>query len=157
VGDEIVDGGFCVMIVMSVGIAVGMGVRACVALVSAGGATKVERTMGNDARAGFLVKANRASEMIGMRMRDENRVDVTRFETRLLEALLDRVPRSLAGETGIDHRSPVVVDEGVHVDVAKPGKMDRQLHPKDVLGDLADFFLGFFLLLSFRLAHRARL
>ena len=111
----------------------------------------------DDARAVLLVQADGTAEVIGVRVRDEDRVNVARLEVGLLEALLDRVPRVLTREARIDHGDAVAVDECVHVDVAEAGEPNGQLHAQDVLRDLRDLLRRFFLFLSLRSCHRDRL
>ena len=91
--------------------------------------------------------------MVGMGVGDEDGVDVAGGEAGLLQAVGDRVPGPGVGETRIDDGDAVLVDHGVHVDVAQPGNPDRELHAQDVLRDLADLVACVFLLLAFRLLH----
>ena len=151
---EVVDRGFAVVIVAAMHVGMRRSVGAGVPLLRRRPA-EMEGPMGDDLGAGLLRDLHGAPEMIGMRMRDEDRVDMTRLEIRLLQAVLDRVPRARAREPRVDHGNAIAIDEGVHVDVSQARDPDRKLHAKDVLRDLADLFLGVFLLLSFRLAHRA--
>ena len=121
------------------------------------GATKMKGAMSDDLCAGFLVDPHCATEMIRVGMCDEDRVDMTRLEVCLLQAMHDGVPGLVARESWIDHGDAVPIHHRVHVDVPEARDLDRQLHAKDILRDLGDFLLCVFLFLSFRLAHYARL
>ena len=106
-----------------------------VALLAAGAAV-MESTVGHDPGARFFGDLDGASEMVGMRVGDEDRMDMPRLETGLLQAMLDRVPGILARKSRVDDRDALVVDERVHVDVAQAGDPNWELHAKDVLRDL---------------------
>jgi len=117
----------------------------------------MESPMCHDLGARLLVDTDRTSKMIGMGMGNENRVDMTGFETGLFEAMLDRIPCGRSGEARVDQGGAVVIDQGVHVHMTQSGDADREFHAKNVLRDLGDLFPGVFLLLSFRFAHDHRL
>ena len=134
----------------------GLDVRRSVALADRG-ASEMEGTVGDDLGARFFVDAHGAAEMIRMRMGDEDRMDMAGSETGLFQALRDRIPGLDARESGIDDGDAVLVDHGVHIDVAQTGNPDGQLHAQDVLRDLADLRAGVFLLLAFRLLHEGPL
>jgi len=152
VNTQIVDRSFAVVIrrTMNVGVPTGM------ASLDRG-AAEMKRAMGHDLGARFFVDANSATEMIRMGMGDKHRMDMSRLETGLFEPMLDGVPGCGPGEAWVDQCCAVVIDQRVHVYMAESGNVDRQLHAKNVLRDLADFFLGVFLFLSFRSAHCPRL
>ena len=120
-------------------------------------AAKMKCTVGDDLCAAFLVNADRTAEMIRMRMRDEDRVDMSWLEPRLLQAMQDRFPRRVSRKAGIDDGSTVLVDERVHVDMAEAGHGDRELHAKNVIRNLADLRLCIFLFLSSGSIHCPRL
>ena len=109
--DEVVHGGFDVVIVVAVRVAAGrvvagvggagvggagVGMGARVALVTAGRAPEMKGAMRDDAGAVFLVEAHRAPEMVRVRVGDEDGVDVTGREVRLFEPGFDRVPGALS-------------------------------------------------------------
>ena len=121
------------------------------------GAPEMKSPMRHDLGARLLVDTDRPTEMIGMGMGNEDRVDVTGFEAGLFEAVQNCIPGRGAWEPGIDQGGAVVIDQGIHVYVAQAGNVDRQLHAKNVLRDFRDLLLGVFLLLSFRSAHDLRL
>ena len=117
----------------------------------------MECPMRHDLGARLLVDTHSPSEMIGMGMGNEYRVDMAGLEAGLLEAMLDRIPCGRSGKARVDQGGAVVIDQGVHVHMAQSGNADRQLHAKNVLRDLRDLFSCVFLLLSFGSAHDHRL
>ncbi len=119
----------------------------------AAGATEMESAVGHDPGAGFLGDLDGASEMVWMRVGDEDRMDMARLEAGLLQAVLDRVPGILPRKSRVDDRGALVIDERVHVDVAQARDPNRELHAKDVLRDLGDLLLSIFLFLSLRFCH----
>lgn len=156
VNGQIVDRRFAVMIVGTV--IMGMGIRMISRVTDLiRRPPEMESPMRHDLGTRLLVDTDRTTEMIGMGMGNENRVDVTGFEASLFEAVQNRIPGSGAGESGIDHGGAVVIDQGVHIHMAQAGNADGQLHAKNVLRDFRDLLLGVFLLLSFRSAHDRRL
>ena len=111
-----------------------------------------ERVMRDDLRVRFAREAARTTEVVGVRVRDDHRVDVFDLVAGGLEPRLQRLPRLRTGKSGIDDGNALVVDEAVHVHVTEAGHPDRKLHPKHAGRDFADFLRGLFLLL----ARRAR-
>lgn len=156
VNGQIVDRRFAVMIVGTVHMRVPMRVCTGVAFLFRG-APEMKGPMGHDFGAGLLVDTYGTPEMIGVRMGNEDGVDVAGLEASLPQAMQDRIPGGGSGETRVDQGGAVIIDQCVHVHMAQPGNDDRQLHAKNVLRDLADLFAGVFLLLSLRSAHDARL
>ena len=106
-------------------------------------------------RTSFLREAHGTAEVVGVRVRDEDRVDVLHAELGLLQAILERGEAAGARQAGVDQRAAVVVDERIAVDVAEAGEPDRKLHPEHVLGDLRDLGARLLLLLLARLAAHA--
>ncbi len=109
-----------------------------------------EGAVGDELRCRLPLDPPRAAEVVGVRVGDDDGVDVADLEAGLAEAGLQGPPRRRARQPGIDHRQPPVVKEPVGVDVAQSRHPDRQLHPDDVGSDLGDLLGGRFLLLFSR-------
>lgn len=158
---QIVDGCFGVMVFASVHMRMStpmphfLGAR--VSLAPSRRAPEMESTVGDDLGAGFFVDAHGAPEMVRVRMRNEHRVNMPGLKVRLLQAMHDGIPGAGARQARIDDGDAVPIDHGIHIHMSEAGDANRQLHAKDILGDLSDAFLRVFLFLSFRLAHYTRL
>lgn len=120
---QIVDRRFTVMIVGTVTMRVGMRmISRATDLIRR--STEMECPMGHDLGTRLLVDTDGTTEMIGMGMGNENRVDVTGFEAGLFEAVQNRIPSGGTGESGIDQGGAIVIDQGVHVHMAQAGNAD---------------------------------
>ena len=95
--------------------------------------------------------ATGAAEVVGVRMRDDDGVDVAQLEPGGLQPGLERLPGLRTGEPGVDDGEAALVDEAVRVHVAEAGHPDRQLHAEDAGGDFDDFLARRLLLLLLRL------
>ena len=86
----------------------------------------------------LLREPARATEVVGVRVRDDHGVHVAQAEAGVGEALLQRLPRLRSGQTRVDDRDALGVDEPVHVHVAETRHPDRELHPQHARRDLGD-------------------
>ena len=94
--------------------------------------------MGDHPGAGFLGKTRRTSEVIGMGVGHDHRVDVSHLEIGLLEAILDGAPGPRSRKPRVDDGGPVGVGDRVAVDVPQPRHADGKLHPQHVPGHFGD-------------------
>ena len=117
---------------------------------------RAERLVRDDVGAGFVAQSHGTAEVVGVRVGDDDRVDVVDGEPGAPEAVDEVVPRFRAGEAGIDDGDAPFVLQHVAVHVAEPRHVDRQLRPQHSGGDLGDLGRRLFLLLS-RLARRVGL
>ena len=110
-----------------------------------------ERTVRDELGARLLRDAPGAAEVVGMRVRDDDGVDVRSLKpadfSRVLSAFHDCGP----GQPGVDDGEAAVVEEAVRVHVAEAGHPDRQLHAQDAGRDLDDLLGRRLLLLLLRL------
>ena len=95
--------------------------------------------------------ATGAAEVVGVRVRDDDGVDVAQLEAGALEPRLERLPGLRTGEPGVDDGEAALVHKAVGVDVAEAGHPDRELHAQDAGGDLDDVLARRLLLLLLRL------
>ncbi len=117
---------------------------------------RAERLVRDDVGAGFVAESHGAAEVVGVRVGDDDRVDVVDGEAGAPETVDEMVPRLGAGEAGIDDGDAPLVLQHVAVHVAEPRHVDGQLGPHDSGGDLADLGRRLLLLLL-RLARRVGL
>jgi hypothetical protein len=110
-----------------------------------------ERTVRDQLGARLAGDAPGTAEVIGMRMRDDDGVDVTQLEAGGLQPGLERLPRLRAREPGVDDSEAALVEEAVRIHVAETGHPDRQLHAQDAGGDFDDLLARRLLLLLLRL------
>ncbi len=122
-----------------------------------GGPAEMESAMCDDLGATFLLDLYGAAEMIRMRMCNEDGVNMPWLEARLFESMADGSPGRRSRQARVDDGRTVLVDQRVHVHMAEARNLNRQLHAKNILRDLGDFFAGIFLLLSFWSTHRSEL
>ena len=73
------------------------------------------------------------------------------------QTLLQRLPRLRTGQSGVDNRETLVVDEAIHVDVTESGHPDRQLHAEHAGRNLGDLVRRRFLFLLPRARRGLRL
>ena len=92
-----------------------------------------------------------AAEVVGVRVGDDDGVDVAQLEPGGLQPGLERLPGLRTGETGIDDGEAALVEEAVRVHVAEAGHPDRELHAQDAWRDLDDLLARRLLLLLLRL------
>ena len=119
--------------------------------------TELEGTVRNDLGTRFFRETVRTAEVVGVRVGHQHRVHVLGGESGLAEALEHGVPAVLGREARIDDGGALVVQQGVHVDVAEPRHPDRKLHAEHVRGDLGDLGAGVLLFLAAGLfRHRGR-
>jgi len=117
------------------------------------GNAEPEAPVRDDARARLLREARRAAEVIGVRVRDDDGVDVAHLQAGACEPLLELAPAGLAGQPRIHDRGAALVEERVAVHVAEAGHADRELHPQHAGCDLGHLLARRFLLLLRRLRH----
>ena len=117
---------------------------------------RAKRLVRDDVGAGFVAQSHGTAEVVGVRVGDDDRVDVVDGEPGAPEAVDEVVPRFRAGEAGIDDGDAPFVLQHVAVHVAEPRHVDGQLCPQHSGGDLGDLGRRLFLLLS-RLARRVGL
>ena len=106
-----------------------------------------ERLVRDQLRAGLFADPAGGAEVIRMRMRHDDGVDVLDPIARRGETSLQRLPARRSREAGVDNGEATVVHQAVHVHVPEPGHPDGELHPQDTGGDLGDLFGRLFLLL----------
>ena len=143
---QVVDRGFAVVIIGTMDVSVSM-------LSMCGRPAEMKGTMGDDLGATFLVDLYGAAKMIWMGMRNEDGVNMSWLESRLFQAMADGIPGRSSRKTRVDDGCTVLVDQRVHVHMPETRNLNGQLHAKNILRHLGDFFAGIFLLLSFRSTH----
>ena len=95
---------------------------------------RAERLVRDDVGAGFVAESHGAAEVVGVRVGDDDRVDVVDGEPGAPEAVDEVVPRFRAREAGIDDGDAPFVLQHVAVHVAEPRHVDRQLCPQRLRG-----------------------
>ena len=90
----------------------------------------------------------RAPEMIGMGMGDVDGVHARQWDRCITETILQRRPRIVAGQSGIDECESAGVLDGVGVDVTESSEVGGQLQSQDAACDLGDLGRGLFLFLT---------
>ena len=108
--------------------------------------------MGEDVGTGLGAQPGGTAEVVGMAVRDDDRVDPRHRDRRPAQPVEQPVPGVLAGQARVDDGEAPIVLERVAVDVAESRELDRQLHPHDARRDLGDLLAGRLLLL---LRHHA--
>ena len=113
-----------------------------------------EAAVRHDAGAVLLAEPPGAAEVVGVRVGDDDRVDVRRLVVRLLQPLHQGPPGLRAREPRVDDGDAALVLQEVAVHVAEAGQEDRQLRPEDVRGHLGDLGGGRLLFLAARARGR---
>lgn len=81
-----------------------------------------------------------APEVVRVRVRDYDSVNVTNFEAGRSQACCESGPGRLAGHAGVDDGSAAIVEEGIAVHVSQPGEENRHLEAEDARCDFDDLF-----------------
>ena len=84
-----------------------------------------ELSMGDDLGAGLVTQSRRPTEVIGMGVGHDHRVDSGERKPRAAEPGDERLPRFRPGQAGIDDGQPALVFQEVAVDVPEAGELDR--------------------------------
>ena len=118
---------------------------------------QVKVVVRDELRVGLRGQASGAAEVVGVGVRDDDGVHVGHLEPRVLEPFLHRFPRGRAGHAHVDDGEAAVVEQAVHVHMAKPGHGDGQLHLQYARAHVDDVFArGGLLALCIGLRHHRR-
>ena len=94
--------------------------------------TQAEGAVGDQAGAATRDDSTCPSEMIGMGMGDDDRMDIFDPQLCLFETVLKGLERTRRGEAWINDCSALGVRDRIAVDVAEPWHGNWELHPKHI-------------------------
>jgi hypothetical protein len=99
----------------------------------------LEGPVGHDVRFRLGSQSGGITEVIRVRVSNQNRVDPTKWDPGRLQAGPQSPPRRSSRKTGIDYGRTLAVFEHIHVGMSETGEVDRQLNPENARCHLGHF------------------